>query len=62
MGHLIAAGDCPLVSLFGPTPAAKFAPFAERLTLIEAQSFGSDEMTAIPVGAVADSIDRHLAR
>lgn len=60
-GHLLAAGDCPLVSLFGPTPAAKFAPFAARLTLIEAQSFGSDEMTAIPVDAVAAAVERHLA-
>ncbi len=60
-GHLLAAGDCPLVSLFGPTPAAKFAPFATRLTLIEAQSFGSDEMTAIPVDAVAAAVERHLA-
>ncbi len=60
MGHLLAAGDCPLVSLFGPTPAAKFAPFAERLTVIEAQSFGGDEMAAIPVDAVAEAVDRHL--
>ena len=60
MGHLLAAGDCPLVSLFGPTPAAKFAPFAERLTVIEAQAFGSGDMAAIPLEAVAEAIDRHL--
>ena len=60
MGHLLAAGDCPLVSLFGPTPAGKFAPFAERLTVIEAQSFGSDDMAAIPVEAVASAVDAHL--
>jgi len=60
MGHLLAAGDCPLISLFGPTPARKFAPFAEHLTVIEAQSFGSDEMAAIPFEAVAAAIDGHL--
>lgn len=60
MGHLLAAGDCPLVSLFGPTPADKFAPFAEKLTVIEAQAFGGDEMAAIPVEAVAAAVDRHL--
>ncbi len=60
MGHLLAAGDCPLVSLFGPTPAAKFAPFAEPLTVIEAQAFGSEDMAAIPVEAVVGAVDRHL--
>lgn len=61
MGHLLAAGDCPLISLFGPTPAGKFAPFATRLTVIEAQSFGSGDMTAIPVEVVAAAVERHLA-
>ncbi|MSP49107.1 MAG: lipopolysaccharide heptosyltransferase family protein [Alphaproteobacteria bacterium] len=60
MGHLLAAGDCPLVSLFGPTPAGKFAPFAERLTVIEARSFGGDDMAAIPVDAVAAAVESHL--
>lgn len=60
MGHLLAAGDCPMVSLFGPTPARKFAPFAERLTVIEAQSFGGDDMAAIPVEAVARAVEEHL--
>ncbi len=40
VGHILAAADTPLVSLFGPTPAAKFAPAAATLTVIEAQSFG----------------------
>jgi len=59
-GHILAAADIPLVSLFGPTPAAKFAPAASRLTVIEAQNFGSNEMTAIPVETVADAIDALL--
>jgi len=59
-GHILAAADTPLVSLFGPTPAAKFAPAAKRLALIEAQRFGSEAMTAIPRDAVADAVERLL--
>ncbi len=60
-GHLLAASGCPLVSLFGPSPAAKFAPAARRLVLIDAQRFGGDEMTDIPLGAVSDAVERCLA-
>lgn len=59
-GHILAAADAPLVSLFGPTPAAKFAPSAKRREIIEAQTFGSPEMAAIPVEAVAAAVDRLL--
>jgi ADP-heptose:LPS heptosyltransferase len=56
-GHLVAAGGVPLVSLFGPTSPAKFAPLATRLKIIRAQDFGGDAMAAIPVDAVAAAID-----
>jgi ADP-heptose:LPS heptosyltransferase len=59
-GHLLAASGCPLVSLFGPTAAAKFAPAARRLEIVEAQRFGSDEMKAIPLAAVMDAVERML--
>jgi ADP-heptose:LPS heptosyltransferase len=59
-GHILAASDAPLVSLFGPTPAAKFAPAARKARVIEAQAFGSDEMSAIPVEVVADAVDALL--
>ena len=51
-GHMLAAADIPLVSLFGPTPARKFAPGAARLTVVQAQDFGADSMDAIPTAAV----------
>ena len=51
-GHMLAAAGVPLLSLFGPTPPAKFAPAAERLTVIRAQDFGGEEMAAIPVEPV----------
>jgi len=59
-GHLLAASGVAMISLFGPSPAAKFAPAARRLTLIEAQRFGSSEMAAIPLAAVSDAVERSL--
>ena len=51
-GHLIAAAGTKLVSLFGPTRAAKFAPAAPRLEIVAAQDFGGEAMEAIPLDAV----------
>lgn len=59
-GHMLAAGGAPLVSLFGPTSPAKFAPLAKRLTVITAQDFGATEMSAIPVDAVATAVESLL--
>jgi ADP-heptose:LPS heptosyltransferase len=59
-GHLIAASGCPLVSLFGPTRAEKFAPAARRLEIVAAQDFGTAEMAGIPVDAVASALRRIL--
>lgn len=61
-GHLIAASGCPMVSLFGPTRWEKFAPCASRLEIVAAQRFGGEAMTAIPEGAVAEALERLLAR
>jgi hypothetical protein len=47
-----------MVSLFGPTRAAKFAPCAARLEIVDANSFGSPEMTAIPIEAVTEATAR----
>ena len=60
-GHLIAAGGCAMVSLFGPTRAAKFAPCAARLEIVEAGAFGAAAMEAIPLAAVTAAIERLLA-
>jgi len=59
-GHLLAAGGVPLVSLFGPSAPAKFAPLAKRLMIVTAQEFGASEMTAIPVDAVAAAVEALL--
>lgn len=60
-GHMIAAADIPLLSLFGPTPPAKFAPFVSRGTVLRAQDFGGEEMAAIPVEAADDALEALLA-
>ena len=65
VGHMMAAADCPLISLFGPTPAEKFAPLAGRARVLRAQDFagslGGGEMAGIPLSAVADAVEELLA-
>jgi len=56
-GHMLAAADVPLLSLFGPTPPEKFAPFISRGKIIEAQTFGGEEMSVIPVDAVLEALE-----
>ncbi len=55
-GHMLAASGVPLVSLFGPTDPAKFAPWAERATILRAQDFGGTETAAIPVAAALEAV------
>jgi ADP-heptose:LPS heptosyltransferase len=55
-GHLIAAADIPLVSLFGPTAPDKFAPMTRQLTIVRAQDLGGEAMDAITVDAVAKAL------
>ncbi|HEY9568001.1 MAG TPA: glycosyltransferase family 9 protein, partial [Thalassobaculum sp.] len=56
-GHMLAAADVPLLSLFGPTPPAKFAPFVSRGAVLRAQDFGGTGMTGIPVDAVEAALE-----
>lgn len=55
-GHMLGAADIPLVSLFGPTPADKFAPHAARASILRAQDFGGDSMDRIPLEAVEKAL------
>lgn len=61
-GHMLAAADVPLISLFGPTPPEKFAPAARHLTVLRAQSWGGDAMELIPFDAVAGALAELLGR
>jgi len=58
IGHLLGAVGTPLVTLFGPTDAARWAPFTERGMIVRAQEFGGEAMDAIPVDAVLRALDR----
>jgi len=59
-GHMLAAADCPLISLFGPTSPEKLAPRVSRGRIIRAQDFGSAQMKAITWEAVDTAIDDML--
>jgi ADP-heptose:LPS heptosyltransferase len=60
--HILAAADCPMVSLFGPSAAAKFAPSTPDLAVIRAQDFGGEAMALIPFDAVSAAVDARLDR
>ncbi len=55
-GHMLAAADAPLLTLFGPTDPAKFAPLVSRGTILTAQAFAAGSMAAIPVEAVDQAL------
>jgi ADP-heptose:LPS heptosyltransferase len=57
VGHMLAAANCPLVSLFGPTSPEKLAPRVTRGKIIRAQSFSSDKMKAIMWESVDTAVD-----
>lgn len=56
--HMLAAVDCPLVSLFGPTSASKLAPKVTTSVVVTAQQFGGTEMTSISVEAVNEAVNK----
>jgi ADP-heptose:LPS heptosyltransferase len=61
VGHMLAAVDCPLISLFGPTSPEKLAPRVSRGMVIRAQDFGSTLMRKITWEAVNEGIEKMLA-
>ncbi|HEY1752482.1 MAG TPA: glycosyltransferase family 9 protein [Caulobacteraceae bacterium] len=56
VGHLLGAAGVPVVSLFGPTDPARWAPVAPANTLLRARAFGGEAMDAIPVTAVVEAV------
>ncbi len=62
VGHLIGGGGTPVVSLFGPTDPARWAPVAPANSIIRAQDFGGSEMGAIPTAPVVGAVMAMLAR
>ena len=63
IGHILAAGGAPMVSLYGPTHPGKYAPYASALVTLRAQDFGSTgDIENIPLDAVSAAVDRQLDR
>ena len=56
-GHMLAAVDCPLVSLFGPTLPAKLAPRVSRGRVVDARAHGGTGMALIPVADVIRAVE-----
>ncbi len=56
-GHMLAAADVPMVSLFGPTAWEKFAPATSRLVVVKAADWGGPAMDRIPGTAVAAALE-----
>ena len=60
-GHMLAAGAVPMVSLFGPTDAEKFAPATPQFAILRAAEFGGRSMEEIPVDAVIAVLEKQVA-
>jgi ADP-heptose:LPS heptosyltransferase len=61
LGHLCGAVGRPIVSLFGPTDARRWAPFAPLRRVLRAQDYGGQEMERIPLAAVLRAVEETLA-
>ncbi len=59
-GHLLSAGNNPVITLFGPYNPAKFAPPSATRIVLTAQEFGSDRVSDIPFAAVIDRLNPFL--
>ncbi len=60
VGHMLALGGRPLVSLFGPTVPEKFRPMSDRVSIIEAKNYGGRDMSLIPYDAVATALENAI--
>ena len=57
VGHMLAIGGRPLVSLFGSTVPEKFMPMGKHLAILRAGDYGGKEMHLIPVEPVLDALE-----
>lgn len=59
-GHLLALGDLPLVSLFGPSDPDLVGPLALDGITLRAQDFGGPELWRIPPAAILSAMEELL--
>jgi ADP-heptose:LPS heptosyltransferase len=63
VGHLLGAAGVPVVSLFGPTDPARWAPVAPANRVLKASDFGGGTaIEAIPVEAVVEAVMAMVGR
>ena len=63
VGHLLGASGVPVVSLFGPTDPARWAPVAPDNLVVKASDFGrADDIAAIPTTAALEAVMTMLER
>ncbi len=61
IGHILAAGGVPMVSLYGPTRPTSFAPYTPTLTTLWAQDFDpAGTIDAIPLEAVSAALEERF--
>lgn len=61
IGHMLAAGGSPMVSLYGPTRPTSFAPYTPTLTTLWARDFdASGTIDAIPLETVASALEERF--
>lgn len=59
-GHMFAAANTPMLTLFGPTSAEKFAPKVSGGLILQSQDFGGNSMSIIPLKAVMGKLNEIL--
>lgn len=62
VGHMLAASDVPLLTLFGPTDPEKFEPVTRQGGTLCARDFGDTAMAAIPTESVIKRLEAMLQR
>ena len=60
-GHLLNCANRPMVFLFGPTDAEKFAPARDGIRVLKATDWGGESLSAIPFEAVKQAVDQYSA-
>ena len=57
VGHMLAAGGSPLISLFSKHNPSKYAPVSNNIKIIDSKKWGGIEPKLIPIEEVVSSIE-----
>lgn len=56
VGHILAASNQPIISMWGPTEAPKSTPNGRQVIVMKAQDFGGNRMEDIPLEAIYQKV------